>query len=180
MLSNLVKAALGDILDIVDQLAPWRNELIEMYKAYKNPLFFINNYLRNFPTSSRSIAGQIYRAIRYLADQGPVLQLQGYDVPLDRRLAGNIPTPPDRPLLDYSFRYNIEFRVSAPGVGQAHTFNFWVNSTGLLSEREVAEMAIPALINLIDRYRLTLNSGEINSATITSTGIKDFVQYIPR
>lgn len=179
MLSKLVKAAIGDIIDVVDQLAPWRNQLIEIYNTYKNPIFFVNNYLRQFPTSSRAIAGVIYRAIRYLADQGPILSLQGNDVPLDRRLAGQIPSPPDQPRLDYSFRYNIKFNISAPGVGQKHTFNFWVTSTGLLSEREVAEMAMPALLNLIDRYRLTFEPGQPNSASISYTNIESFVQYIP-
>jgi hypothetical protein len=179
MIGKLIRDALGDALELVPQLAESRNALIRLYQAYKNPIAFVNNYLKNFPTSSRAWGGLIYRVSRYFHDQGDILPLAGEDTPLDSRLAGKIPLPDDIPGMAFGFRYNISFNVDAKQAGQFHTFNFWVNSTGLLSESDVAEMAGNALLTLVNRYNLTFESGQSNSAIVTSSQINDFVQYIP-
>lgn len=179
MLSKLVRDAVGDILDVIEELAPWRNQLVELYNAYKNPISFINKYMRDFPSSSRQWAGIIYRSVRYLSRQEEVLPLQGDNTPLDRRLAGQIPSPADNPGLDYAFRYNIQLTVSARDASQSHVFNFWFNSGGLLSEADVRQGVASSLITLVNRYKLTFNEGFPNTAVVTSSQIMEFVQYIP-
>lgn len=179
MISQKIWAKVGDILDIIQAFAPNRNALVNMYNAYSHPFAFINKYMKDFPSSTRQWAGDVYRAVRFHAKQGEVLPDQGRFLPLDRRLSGQIPLPEGKPGMAYGYRYNLSMNVDAKGVGQSHTFNFWVDSTGLLSESDVVQMTIKALHELLDRYKLTILPGQANSATVTSSAIQGFVQYIP-
>lgn len=179
MISKLIRESIGDILDLISELAPWRNQLVEIYDKYSHPFSFINKYLVDFPTSDRSWAGALYRTARYFARQEDVLSKQGYYTELDPRLAGQIKLPAEKPGMAYGYRYNIEISVKSVDGSQSHTFNFWLDSTGLLSEADAIEMALPALLRLLDKYKLTFDPNQPNTAYITTTAIQSFVQYIP-
>lgn len=179
MISKKLFDKVGDILDVIGQLAESRNALVELYQRYKHPLSFINNYLRNFPTSSRAWGGIIYRAAKYFGEQGDYLSLQDPNVPLDRRLAGQIPLPDSKPGMAYGYRYNLQVDIAAPWQGFMRTFNFWVDSTGFLSENEVLESAYSAIVQLMDKYKLTDVIGMTNSFYVDATSIQSFVQYNP-
>ena len=178
-LPKAISDAIGDIREVIKALAPDTNRLTEIYRQHSHPLSFINYYLRTFPESSRQWAGIIYRAIRYLANQGEVLAYQPVNTPIDRDIAGRVPVPENDPLKAYTYRYNLEIGINAPSQGAQHTFNFWVNSPYVLSPNEVLEIAIDNVIKVMNKYNLTLQSGFPNSATMTSSEIKGFVMYDP-
>ena len=165
--------------DVLQQLKPDRNTLISIYNKFSNPIAFVNNYMKEFPSSSRSIAGQIYSAIRYMAKQEDTLQFQPPGMQLDRRLAPQIPMDPERPGTAYGFRYNIQFNLSTPEIGTSHTFNFWIYNNALLNPQEVGELATPLLLSRVDRYKLTFSPGFPNSVSVVSTELQGFVQFNP-
>jgi len=179
MLGKLLLSKIGDIIDLIQELAPSALDLIKIYKQYSHPLSFVNFYRRQFPESSRQWAGMVYRAMRYFARQSDYLGLIPSDMEIDRRLPLRVPVPESNPLLAYQYRYSIDFTIAVPARGIQNTYTFWVNSPYLLTEHEVASNAASALANVVNRYSLTFNEGFENTANITATRLRSFALYDP-
>lgn len=179
MIPKQIYSAVGDILDVIKQLAPSANRMIELYERYKHPLAFINYYMRSFPESSRAWGGILYRAAKFFATQGDYFAWYPDRTPIDRNLVGHIPVPATDPLKAYTYRYNLEINVNSPSQGFSQTFNFWVPSPYLLSRYEVLENAIEMVTKVMDKYRLTFQKGFPNSADLVASEIKQVMMYSP-
>jgi hypothetical protein len=179
MVPKIVRDYLGDLIDIIPSLSRYRNQLLEIYRKYTHPLSFVNYYMKTFPNSSRAWAGYIYRGVKYFVNQGPALAGYPPTSLIDPMLAGKIPAPSDTTRYDYGFRYNIQYNIKLANSSETYGFNFWVNSGYNISRAEVVEASMNALMTILDKYKLSLNPGQPNSAIIVADSIRGFDQYIP-
>lgn len=146
MIPQLVLDALPATIGEIAEFAPLAGKLRSAYKAFTNPLDFVNAVLRQQKGLTRAEAGLVYRVAKYFGTQSRFLSMFGADEAIDRRLAGVSSIPAEQYDPTRPYRYQVDVDARNPKTGQLKTWSIYVPSEVLLDPSEIKSRAVLSLV----------------------------------
>lgn len=178
----MIPAWFADILPAsLEAIGNWAShglELANLFRTFKAPFDFINAFFRAKTGITRKQAGEFYRLGKYFANQGRYLEQLPPDVPIDPRLARNIPLDLNNFNPAKPYRYQVNANVFLPQMGDYKQYNVWVHSRFPLTPEGAIAQGLLEIADRVAKYKVTMDPDNPDPEQVTGIHIGEFHHFV--